>query len=1015
MKITDFSVKNYQFTLVIAIMAAVIGVVTMLTMPRSEDSEMRPPAFFINAVYPGTNAKDMEELIVKPIEKKLYDLDDVDRLTSTIEDGRAVTGILFKWSTDWEIKYQDVIREINGLRSELPPDLYKLDVNKMDPSQVNILQIALVSEEASFKTLRDQADQLKKSLEKIHSLKGVEYSGFPEQIVRVDLHLDKIAKLKIPLNEVVNTIQGEAANIPGGDINVNTRSFNVKTSGRYVNVDDIAGTVVFNSGGRIVLLKDVADVRFNYEEEKHRVRIDGHRCVLVCAQLKAGSNIAAAQQQYNPVIAAFQSALPANIRLVRIFDQADNVARRLGGLGEDFVIAIILVLITLLPLGFRSSLIIMVAIPLSLSLGLVGLNYVGISLNQMSIVGLIVALSLLVDDSIVVVENIERWLREGYSRRETAVLATRQIGLAVLGCTATLIIAFLPLVFLPGGPGEFTRGLPLAIITSVVASLFVSLTIVPFLASRLLENKSGADGNIFMRGLKRFIHKTYAPLLDKGLKWPKLTLLIALLLFVASIGLFGRVGFKLFPDSEKPMFLLNVKPSQQSNLFETDRIARIVEDSLIHQPWLKHLTSNIGKGNPRVYYNVPQEQEKKDFAQLFVLLKDDTKAAEKAKIIESVRRQFSNFALAKIEVNDFVQGPPMEAPIVVRVFGGNIDTLRSLTAQVEQLLLKIRGAVNVNNDLSSFQTDLKLQINREKARTLGVPTLDIDRTIRLAITGQSVGGFTDDNGDDYNIMVEAPKDKTATLDIFRNLFVSSSAGIPIPLDQVARLTFENSPSAINRFNKSRFARVTAGTSAGVLTNNILKQLIPELNKIKMPAGYYYKLAGEAESEDDAFGGSFMTVVIATMFLFVIVLILQFKTFKGLLIVLSVIPLGIVGGATILYLTGYPMSYITIIGFIGLAGVEVKNSILLVDFTNQLRAQGMPLVEAIEKAGEIRFLPVVLTSVTAICGLLPIALNANPLISPLALVLIGGLISSTLLSRIVTPVVYKLLPPKIDKE
>jgi len=1014
MKITDFSVKNYQFTLVISIMAAVIGVVTMLTMPRSEDSQMRPPAFFINAVYPGTNSKDMEELIVKPIEKKLYDLDDVDRLVSTVEDGRSVTNILFKWSTNWEIKYQDVIREINGLRGELPSDLYKLDVNKMDPSQVNILQIALVSEEASYKTLRDQADVLKKSLEKIHSLKNVEYSGFPEQIVRVDLHLDKIARLKIPLNTIVNTIQGEAANIPGGDINVNTRTYNVKTSGRYENVEDIASTVVNNADGKIVLLKDIADVRFNYEEEKHIVRIDGHRCVLVCAQLKNESNISAAQQQYLPIIAAFQSKLPANIGLVKIFDQADNVARRLNGLGEDFLIAIILVLITLLPLGFRSSLIIMAAIPLSLSLGLVGLNYVDISLNQMSIVGLIVALSLLVDDSIVVVENIERWLREGHSRKETAILATRQIGLAVLGCTATLIIAFLPLVFLPGGPGEFTRGLPLAIITSVVASLLVSLTIVPFLASRLLKNKPGTEGNIFMRGLKKFIHRTYAPLLDIGLKWPRLTLLIALLLFVGSIGLFSRVGFKLFPDSEKPMFLINIKPSRQTNLYETDRITRMVEDSLIRQPWVKYITSNVGKGNPRVYYNVPQEQEKRDFSQLFVLLKDDMKAAEKGRIIESIRQQFSKFAWAKVEVNDFVQGPPMEAPIVVRVFGSNIDTLRSLTGQVEQLLLKIKGAVNVNNDLASSQTDLKVQINREKARTLGVLTVDIDRTIRLAIAGLPVGAFTDDNGDDYNILVDAPKDKSATLDIFRNIFVNSAAGTPIPLDQLASLTFENSPSAINRYNKSRFAKVTAATSAGVLTNNVLKQLIPELNRIKMPAGYYYKLAGEAESEDDAFGGGFMTVVIATIFLFIIVLILQFKTFKGLLIVLSVIPLGVVGGAAILYLTGYPMSYITIIGFIGLAGVEVKNSILLVDFTNQLREQGMPLVEAIEKAGEIRFLPVVLTSVTAICGLLPIALNANPLISPLALVLIGGLISSTILSRIVTPVVYKLLPPKIDR-
>lgn len=1013
MKITSYTVKNYQFTLVMAIMAAVIGVVTMLTMPRSEDAEMHPPAFMITAVYPGTNSKDMEELVVKPIEKKLYDLDDVDKLVSTIQDGQSVTRLDFKYSADWEIKYQDVVREINGLRGDLPADIYKLQIDKMDPSQVNILQIALVSENASFKTLRDQADQLKKTLEKISNLKNVEYAGFPEQIVRIDLQLDKLARLKIPLNTVINTIQGEAANIPGGNIDINTKSFNVKTSGKYLNVEDIAGTVVYNANGKIVLLKDIADVRFNYEEEKHITRIDGHRCVLVYATLKARTNIAATQQEFLPAIAAFESKLPPNIRLIRVFDQADNVARRINGLARDFLIAIVLVLITLLPLGVRPALIVMVAIPLSLALGLVGLNFFNISLNQMSIVGLIVALSLLVDDSIVVIENIGRWLREGHSKRETAVMATQQIGLAVLGCTATLIIAFLPLVFLPGGPGEFTRGLPLAIITSVVASLLVSLTLVPFLASRFLQTEHNAKGNIFMRGLKKVIHTTYAPLLDKALRWPKTTLLIALVLFVASVNLFGKVGFKLFPDSEKPMFLINIKPSLQSNIYETDRITRMVEDSLVHKPFIKYITSNVGKGNPRVYYNVPQQQEQADFAQLFVLLNDETKAFEKGRIIEGVRRQFSNFPWAKVEVSDFVQGPPMEAPISVRVFGDNMDTLRKLTAQVEQLLLAIKGVVNVNNDLASNKTDLRVKIDREKARTLGILTVDIDRTIRMAINGLNVGSFTDENSDDYNIVVEAPRDKVATLKVFSSLFVNSAAGTPVPLNEVAQLTFENSPSTISRFAKNRFAKVTASTAAGVLANDMLKQLVPGLDHIQMPRGYYYKLAGEAESEDDTFKGGFKTIVIATLFLFVVVLILQFKTFKGLLIVLSVIPLGVVGGALILYLTGYPMSYITIIGFIGLAGIEVKNSILLVDFTNQLRRQGMPLVEAIEKAGEIRFLPVVLTSVTAICGLLPIALDSNPLISPLALVLIGGLVSSTILSRIVTPVVYKLLPPAIE--
>jgi multidrug efflux pump subunit AcrB len=263
------------------------------------------------------------------------------------------------------------------------------------------------------------------------------------------------------------------------------------------------------------------------------------------------------------------------------------------------------------------------------------------------------------------------------------------------------------------------------------------------------------------------------------------------------------------------------------------------------------------------------------------------------------------------------------------------------------------------------------------------------------------------------VVVAVARDKFPTMAVFNNLFVNNAQGTPIPLNQVAQIGFETSPTTINHYNKNRFAKITAYTRTGVLANSVLKDVVPKLDALKLSAGYSYRLSGEAESEGDAFGGSFITVILLTVFLFVGVLILQFKTFKGTLIVLSVIPLGVVGGVTMLFLTGNPLSFIGIIGFIALAGIEVKNSILLVDFTNQLRQEGVPLIEAIERAGEIRFLPVVLTSLTAIGGLIPLALNPNPQISPLALVLIGGLISSTLLSRIVTPVMYKLLPPTIE--
>jgi multidrug efflux pump subunit AcrB len=303
-------------------------------------------------------------------------------------------------------------------------------------------------------------------------------------------------------------------------------------------------------------------------------------------------------------------------------------------------------------------------------------------------------------------------------------------------------------------------------------------------------------------------------------------------------------------------------------------------------------------------------------------------------------------------------------------------------------------------------------VQTDKSRSLGIQTADIDKTVRLAVAGLDVGKYTNEQGDDYQIRLSAPREKFATLQTFNGIYVNNATGTPVPLNQVTELEFESSSTRIKHLDKKRYVVVSAFNDKGVLSADLTKAFTERAAELNLPEGYSWQLAGEAESEKEAFGGGFMTVIIATVFLFIMVLLLEFKTFKSTLIVLSVIPLGIIGGVLMLWLTGNPMSFVAIIGFIGLAGIEVKNSILLVDFTNQLRAEGMELNAAIKEAGEVRFLPIVLTSLTAIGGLTPIALNSNPLVSPLALVLIGGLISSTILSRIVTPVVYKLIPPKI---
>ena len=1015
MKLTSFFVRNWQFTLVLFIMVIVVSTTTMLSMPRAEDPEINPPQFPIVIVYPGTSPVDMEELVVKPIEKRISELEDMKEIKTVIKDGVAEILVEYKYSSNVNDKYQELVREVNSIRNQLPQDLYSLDIKKVTPTDVNVIQIALVSENAPGERMKFFAKQLKEQLEKISSLKKVEYHGIPDQQVRIDLNTDKIAQLRIPLNYIIGSIQSEAANIPAGSIRAGSKIFNVKTSGKYKSLDEIQNTVVYSANGKAVLLKDVANISFQYEEQKHIIRLNGHRAVLVTAAQKSGENIANTQKAYLPVIEEFQKTLPKNIALVLHFDQADNVGRRLSGLGLDFLIAIGLVLITLLPLGWRAALIVMVAIPLSLGLGIVSLDFMGFSLNQLSIVGLVVALGLLVDDSIVVVENIERWLREGHGKKFATVEATKQISLAVVGTTATLAIAFMPLALLPEGSGEFIRSLPLAVISSVIASLLVSLTIIPFLSSRILKTHSHPEGNIFLRVLKKLISGSYTRLLDYSLKHPIITLLAAFVLFTASLGVFGIIGFRLFPTSEKPQFLVNINMSLQSNLENTNTIAAEVEQEILKEPKVEYVTANIGKGNPRIYYNEIPVNEKSDYAQLYVQLKKDVSPKEKMKLIEQFRNQFLKLPGARIEVKDFEQGPPVEAPVAIRISGDNLDTLRQMAAKVESLLYSIPGTIYINNEVDVLKNDLRVHINTIKARSLGIQTADIDRTIRMAISGIELSKYTNEQGDEYTIVLNTPRDRYATLENFNGIFINSASGASVPLNQLATLEFETSPGVINHLNKKRFAIVTSYTEKGVLAQQINAAFEEKKQNLKLPAGYKIQIAGEAESEQEAFGGGFMTVVIATIFLFIMVLILEFKTFKSTLIVLSVIPLGIIGGVAMLWLSGNPMSFVAIIGFIGLAGVEVKNSILLVDFTNQLREQGIPLKQAIREAGELRFLPIVLTSLTAIGGLIPIALNSNPLVSPLALVLIGGLISSTLLSRIVTPVVYLLIPPAIESK
>ena len=1013
MRITDFAVKNYPFTLIVFLLISVIGAFTVINMPRAEDPELNAPIFPVTIIYPGTSPVDIEELVIKPMEKALYGLENIRRLKSIIGDGYAVIRVEFKYGVDVNEKYQELVRELASLKGKLPSDMELPTVEKVSPSNVNVIQTALISETATWKQLKMEADKLAEALEKIPALKNIEIAGLPEEQIQISLDFERMARLGVPQQSVINNLQSELANIPSGSIDVGNRYFNVKSSGNFRDVEEIKNTLVYSANNRNVQLRDIANVSMTFAERDHITRLNGHRGIFVVAAQKSKENIAATQLAYQPILEKFKKNLPSNIDMVHHFDQAEVVQKRLSGLGFDFIWAILLVAFTLLPLGFRPAIIVMISIPLSLSIGIIILNYLGFSLNQLSIVGLVVALGLLVDDSIVVIENIERWMLNGFSRKDAVLKATSQIGTAVLGCTATLIIAFLPLIFLPEASGEFIRSLPISVIASVLASLLVSLTVIPFLGNILLKKTMAhSEGNWFMRVLKNGISKSYAPILETSLNNPLKTMGIILVVFFASLQIIPIIGFSLFPASEKPQFLIRITPPAQVNIKNTDTISRFVEKELTKISDVQYYATNVGMGNPQIYYNEIRSIKKPNFAEIFVQLDPTSSVERKMFLIDSLRNEWSPFHGAKVQINNFEQGPPVIAPVEVRLLGDNLDSLRALSFKIENLIKSVPGTIYVNNPVSNLQTDLRVKINKEKAALLGIPTISIDKTLRLALAGIPIGIMSDDDGEDYQILIKKKENVPLNLDVFKTLFVENVRGKAIPLTQFAHLELESSPLSINHLDKTRMVSISAFVNKGYLNDEVIKMVMDKLDKFIMPSGYTYQMGGEYETRQESFSG-FTIIIILTIFLFIGILLLEFKTFKSTIIVLSVIPLGMVGALSALWLTGNSLSFVAVVGLIALAGIEIKNTILLVDFTNQLREEGKPLDIAIREAGEIRFLPIILTSLTAIGGLIPIALSTNPLISPLAIVIIGGLISSTLLSRIFTPVIYKLIPPKIE--
>jgi multidrug efflux pump subunit AcrB len=1017
MKLPVNAIRNHQFTLIIVALLTLLGVLSFQTMPRSEDPQFDFPLIVVTVTYPGTSPLDMEKLVTDPIEEEINELEDIKEIYTVIMDGVTIVKVEFNYGIDPDEKYDDVIQAMSKIRADLPTQIHSVDIKQTSPTDVNVLQVALLSDIASYREMRYQAERLEKKFTRVDGVKRASAMAFPDQQVQVTADMAVMRELGLSLSVLQASLMGSAANVPGGFIDAGSKRFSVKTSGDYQSLDEIRDTVLNLPDGTVIHVEDIAEVELVDAEPAYLGLYNGKRAVFVAVEQRESTNIFDVLDGLKSQLEVFKLELPNDMNAETVFDQSVSVKKQVNGFFQNLLQGLVLVgIIILFSLGIRSASIILLAIPVSMLIGIAGLDFFGFGLQQMSIVGLVIALGLLVDNAIVVTESIGQKLKLGLHPLKAAAEGTSQVAWAIASGTATTILAFVPMLMMPNNTGSFMRSMPVTVVLVLSASFFIAVTLAPLMASRLFKQRrageTGSGRNIVQRQLERLSCDHYQGVLGFALKHPVWVIAISLVFFIGSLALFPKVGVSLFPTAEKPQILLNIELPESSSFYATQEFATGIDKQVRSYAQVKAVASNIGRENPSIYYNEFPGGKASNKAQLFIIL-NELKRLELHQLIEDLRRDFAVTPGAKVTVKEFQQGPPVDAPIAIRVLGDDLELLQLSAADIESLLSTTPGTVNVDNPMGRPKLDLNINIHRDKAALLNVSVSSIDDVIRTSLMGSGVGNYRDQNGDDYDIMIRLDSATTPDINNINDLLVMANDGTFVPLKQLVSTELQTVPSQLQHYYLERSASVTADTSAGFLTADVTSQIIEKLEQMEFPVGISYRVGGEQESRDDSFSGLARALLISLLGIFA-VLVLQFRSFAQPAIVFASIPFAFSGAILALLTFGFSFSVMAFVGLTSLMGIVVNNSIILVDTANQLVQKGEGIRDAISSAAQTRLTPIVLTTLTTIGGLLPLTIKNSSLWTPLGLVIIGGMLVSTVVTLFIVPVLYLLITRSADE-
>ncbi|NNK92988.1 MAG: efflux RND transporter permease subunit [Desulfobacterales bacterium] len=1022
MIISDTAVNKSVTVMVLAVIIIALGVYSYLVIPRENDPDITIPYVFISTSYQGVSPTDIETAITIEIEKKLKGIEGVKKIQSVSSEGLSSINIEFVTGTDIEKALQDVKDKVDEAKSQLPADL------ENDPAvfEVNLseLPIAVYSlyGMCGLPCLKDVADDLKDDIEAVSGILEAEITGGLEREIRVEVNPDKLTYYGMSIATFQEKLFSENRNTSGGAIRMGAGRFQLQVPGEFKSPDEIYGLVMGTHNGQPVYLKDVAMVIDGFKEETSRSRLDGREAISIAVKKRSGENIISISDEVDELIEKAKPAWPKNTGIVKVMDKASDTKNMVADLENNILSGLFLVVVVIFfAMGLRNAILVSMAIPFSMLLSFTFLYLMGITLNVVVLFGLTLALGMLVDNAIVIIENIYRYMEQGAPRFEAAKRATSEVAYPIIGSTLTTLAAFSPMLFWPGIMGEFMRYLPLTLIVTLTSSLFVAMVINPALASMFMkttgtrhQNKLSIDA-ITAAGekpveIKGKMLKRYTRVLQFAIKRPIIIVMTAfasLVLLVQGwmlvIGLEKPIEF--FPDIQPKSMYINVEPPEGADLEYIDRLVKRVEVAIAGG--VAGGSNSAEDISEEMYANVfESKQHQKADGSSFMGPSDlgnikniFTKAVSTAggaamfssntpnnigvrfidldeqkrsvsETIEDIRNRVADIPGAKITIAAGEEGPATGAPINIEIAGDNLVVLGKLSKQIREMIAKIPHVLDVRDDYSEGTPSIQVVIDRQKAALFGLTTDMIGFALKTAYNGLDVSSFRERNKD-YDITVQLPEADRRLTNVLRELMIPVPSGEMVPLSTLADIQYTGASGDIVRIDNRRVVTIKANVNETIIPGPVARaQAEVLLKEFPLPSGYALDFTGELEMQKESEEFLVKAFVIA-LFLIFFVLVSQFNSITLPFIIMTSVVLSLGGAFLGLALFRQPFGIImTSVGVISLAGVVVNNAIVLVDYINKLRKRGLGVQEAVVAAGATRLRPVILTAVTTILGLLP---------------------------------------------